>query len=159
VFTFLPSLSKMASYLPTLRTTLPRASRSFASTSRALAQPPAESIQPSKSESVTGSETAGDVAQSGASPEGSSTTPVTSTGGGRGYNAWLSGEGARFRKGVKGRTNWIGDSVSTFSYYSNNFISSYLRSKSSVMGIDEKSRDWIFLKRRTENLLLVTGHC
>ncbi|GAA5898697.1 mitochondrial 37S ribosomal protein mS45 MRPS35 [Sporobolomyces salmoneus] len=78
--------------------------RAIASTSRALAQPPAEHIEPSKSESVSGSETAGDVAQSGATPE------VSSGGSRRGYNAWMNGEGARFRKGIKGRTNWIGES-------------------------------------------------
>ncbi|GAA6017919.1 hypothetical protein JCM11491_001216 [Sporobolomyces phaffii] len=78
--------------------------RAFASTSRALAQPPAEHIEPSKSESVAGSETAGDLAQSGEAPV------VASGGSGRGYNAWLNGEGARFRKGIKGRPNWIGDS-------------------------------------------------
>ncbi|GAA5995508.1 hypothetical protein JCM5350_006018 [Sporobolomyces pararoseus] len=78
--------------------------RAFASTSRALAQPPADHIEPSKSESVAGSETAGDVAQSGDAPQ------VPSGVSSRGYNAWLNGEGARFRKGIKGRTNWIGDS-------------------------------------------------
>ncbi|GAA5838281.1 hypothetical protein JCM3766R1_005508 [Sporobolomyces carnicolor] len=78
--------------------------RAFASTSRARAQPPAEHIEPSKSESVAGSETAGDVAQSGGAPAAPAGTAR------RGFNAWLNGEGARFRKGIKGRTNWIGDS-------------------------------------------------
>ncbi|GAA5869414.1 hypothetical protein JCM16303_000459 [Sporobolomyces ruberrimus] len=96
--------------LPTLRTgttalNVSRTSaRSFASTSRALAQPPADHIEPSKSESVAGSETAGDIAPSGDAPKSAP------GGSGRGYNAWLSGEGARFRKGVKGATNWIGES-------------------------------------------------
>ena len=33
-------------------------------------------------------------------------------GGGKGYRAWLSGDGARFRNGLAGRTNWLGDTVS-----------------------------------------------
>ncbi|BGP14431.1 hypothetical protein JCM10213_004554 [Rhodosporidiobolus nylandii] len=28
---------------------------------------------------------------------------------GKGYRAWLNGEGARFRKGIAGKTNWIGE--------------------------------------------------
>ncbi|KAK4053451.1 hypothetical protein OIV83_001618 [Microbotryomycetes sp. JL201] len=28
---------------------------------------------------------------------------------GRGFRAWLNGEGARYRNGIKGKTNWIGD--------------------------------------------------
>ncbi|GAA5936150.1 mitochondrial 37S ribosomal protein mS45 MRPS35 [Sporobolomyces koalae] len=101
----------MSMSLPTLRTAIgPRAvpfARAFASTSRGLAQPPAEHIEPSKSEAVTGSETAADIAQVGDVPA-EATGPAKALG--RGYNAWLSGEGARYRKGIQGRTNWIGDS-------------------------------------------------
>ena len=31
----------------------------------------------------------------------------------KGFKAWLSGEGARYRKGVSGGTNWLGETVSS----------------------------------------------
>ncbi|KAK4058487.1 hypothetical protein OIO90_000649 [Microbotryomycetes sp. JL221] len=37
------------------------------------------------------------------------TTPTATVGAGRGFRAWLNGDGARFRHGIKGKTNWIGD--------------------------------------------------
>jgi hypothetical protein len=37
--------------------------------------------------------------------------PETSKGG-KGYRAWLNGDGAQFRHGLKGQTNWLGETVS-----------------------------------------------
>ncbi|GAA6062390.1 hypothetical protein JCM10212_003199 [Sporobolomyces blumeae] len=104
----------MATSLPTLRLAFPRSAptvRAFASTSRARAEPPAQPAPaPSPVESVTGSETASDAAHVDASPSETTEPASQVKAQGRGFNAWLTGEGARFRKGIKGRTNWIGES-------------------------------------------------
>jgi hypothetical protein len=33
---------------------------------------------------------------------------------GKGFRAWLSGEGSRYKTGLKGATNWLGDTVGLF---------------------------------------------
>lgn len=35
--------------------------------------------------------------------------------GGKGFRAWLATDGARFKDGVKGQTNWLGETVSQIS--------------------------------------------
>lgn len=100
----------MASFLPTLRsrallTTRPTI-RALSSTPRRSNSEPSSSTEAtadSASSADTGAIDAAEaVAEAAATPQGKA---------GKGYRAWLSGEGARFRKGVVGRTNWIGDTV------------------------------------------------
>jgi hypothetical protein len=40
-----------------------------------------------------------------------STGTKSSSSQGRGYTAWLDGDGARYRNPIKGRTNWLGETV------------------------------------------------
>ncbi|GJN87280.1 hypothetical protein Rhopal_000228-T1 [Rhodotorula paludigena] len=102
----------MASLAPTLRTAAqrcarhPAARRAFASSSRTLAdeQPPSSSTEP-----VAGSAAAGDAGALDAAQEAQQGAALSTGKPGKGYRAWLNGEGARFRRGVQGRTNWIGD--------------------------------------------------
>ncbi|BGP38487.1 hypothetical protein JCM10450v2_002435 [Rhodotorula kratochvilovae] len=99
----------MASMLPTLRTHACRAARpaarTFASSSRCPADAAAEAS--SSTEPVADEPTAGDTgALDAAAGEGAFQSTGTTK---KGFRAWLGGEGARFRKGVHGRTNWIGD--------------------------------------------------
>ncbi|KAM0788484.1 hypothetical protein ACM66B_001617 [Microbotryomycetes sp. NB124-2] len=75
-----------------------------------------ESSPAESSDAATGSSSAGTEAESS---EGTSVEPTeaaedaasvaASAGAGRGFRAWLNGEGARYRNGIKGKTNWIGD--------------------------------------------------
>lgn len=39
--------------------------------------------------------------------------PESSSRGGNGFRAWLNGDGAKFRNPLPGRTNWLGNTVST----------------------------------------------
>ena len=49
-------------------------------------------------------------------PDSSSSSYSASPGGqGKGYRAWLAGDGAKYRRGIPGRTNWLGDQVSSLS--------------------------------------------
>ncbi|TNY18524.1 eukaryotic mitochondrial regulator protein-domain-containing protein [Rhodotorula diobovata] len=100
----------MASMLPSLRAhstrvARPAAARSFASSSRSSqdAQPQASS---SSTEAVAADPTAADTGALDAAA--AAATPATSSTK-KGYRAWLNGEGARFRKALQGRTNWIAD--------------------------------------------------
>ncbi|GAA5851466.1 hypothetical protein JCM9279_001076 [Rhodotorula babjevae] len=110
----------MASLVPSLRASSTRlarpAARTFASTSRAPAEPSAEaSPTPSSSSSSSSSSqpTATDAtaADTGALDAAATAQPPSSGTGTtkKGYRAWLAGEGQRFRKPVPGRTNWIAD--------------------------------------------------
>ncbi|GAA5948871.1 hypothetical protein JCM21900_003455 [Sporobolomyces salmonicolor] len=103
----------MASLLPSLRSAAPRSAasiRAFASTSRAFADPPSEpSSTASSTGPVAGSATAGDAAPSDSQVQEAERYDAPAPQAGRGYRAWLNGEGARFRTGIKGRANWIGD--------------------------------------------------
>ncbi|GAA5867286.1 hypothetical protein JCM1840_005011 [Sporobolomyces johnsonii] len=103
----------MASLLPSLRSAAPRSAasiRAFASTSRAFADPPSEpSSSASSSEPVADSATAGDAAALDSQAQQGERYDPPAMQAGRGYRAWLNGEGARFRTGIKGKPNWIGD--------------------------------------------------
>ncbi|GAA6052698.1 hypothetical protein JCM3770_007180 [Rhodotorula araucariae] len=99
----------MASMLPTLRTHVSRtarpAVRAFASSSRCTADAPAEAA--SSTEPVAAEPMAGDTGALDAAADEAALQPTGTSN--KGFRAWLGGEGARFRKGVHGRTNWIGD--------------------------------------------------
>ena len=45
----------------------------------------------------------------------SSSSSSSSASQGKGYRAWLAGDGAKYRRGIPGRTNWLGDQVSSLS--------------------------------------------
>jgi hypothetical protein len=104
----------MASFLPSLRPralqTLRSSTRSLSSTPSRLNSDPSSSTQATPDSSSSTDTAAVEVTEKqteeAAAPQGKT---------GKGYRAWLSGEGARFRKGVVGRTNWIGETVRALS--------------------------------------------
>ncbi|GAA5910291.1 hypothetical protein JCM8208_003498 [Rhodotorula glutinis] len=104
----------MAAFVPSLcahstRLARPATHRAFASSSRALADPPAEAAPSSSSTQPTAADaTAADTGALDAAAADSQQAPSTGTTK-KGYRAWLAGEGQRFRKAVPGRTNWIAD--------------------------------------------------
>ncbi|GAA5855942.1 hypothetical protein JCM8547_000423 [Rhodosporidiobolus lusitaniae] len=97
----------MALYLPTLRSrallTARPSARAFSSTSR-RAQESSSSTEATADNASSADAGAVDAAASDAQarqqPAGKQA---------KGFRAWLSGEGSRFRKGIPGRTNWIGE--------------------------------------------------
>ncbi|GAA5821397.1 hypothetical protein JCM11251_004604 [Rhodosporidiobolus azoricus] len=98
----------MASFLPSLRTralTHARPSlRPLSSTSRCCAEPEAGSSSTEATADSASSADTGAIEAEQAGTEIKETGPQK-----KGYVAWLNGEGARFRKGIKGKTNWIGE--------------------------------------------------
>ncbi|GAA5974182.1 hypothetical protein JCM11641_003311 [Rhodosporidiobolus odoratus] len=99
----------MASLLPTLRsrahTSTRLVSRAFASSSRCYA----EASEGSSTEATAGSASAADTGAIDTLVAETEDSLQATGQPGKGYRAWLNGEGARFRKGVAGRTNWIGE--------------------------------------------------
>ncbi|GAA5891391.1 hypothetical protein JCM6882_004680 [Rhodosporidiobolus microsporus] len=98
----------MASFLPSLRTrALSHARpslRTFSSSSRCCAEPQAGSSSTEATADSASSADGGAIETGKAEAETKEAGPQR-----KGYTAWVSGEGARFRKGIKGKTNWIGE--------------------------------------------------
>lgn len=92
---------------------LPSSSRTFSLSTRSSSAAPADPDTPAASSSSPPPEPAPTPAEDAA--ESVVQEPVLdpdSSKGGKGYRAWLAGDGAQFRNGLKGKTNWLGDTVS-----------------------------------------------
>lgn len=98
-----------------LRSSLPR-STSLSSTSRCLFSSSSRSLaadSPTTPAAAAPAEATPSPEATVAANEDNETVYDAESGrGGKGYRAWLSGEGAKFRRAIPGKTNWLGEQVS-----------------------------------------------
>ncbi|GAA6028109.1 hypothetical protein JCM8097_001875 [Rhodosporidiobolus ruineniae] len=99
----------MASFAPMLRTRTFAASRpstrAFASSSRALEEASTSSSTAATADNASSADTGAlEIVQAAKETPSAPAGPQ-----GKGFTAWLNGEGLRFKKPIKGRTNWIGE--------------------------------------------------
>lgn len=104
---------QMAFILPRSRllAQLSSSARSFSS-SAAVAS---TSTEPASADASTSAPSTADEPVADAAEGSSEKAPLDaerSSRGGKGFRAWLAADGARFRHGVKGQTNWLGETVS-----------------------------------------------
>ncbi|GAA6000255.1 hypothetical protein JCM10207_007926 [Rhodosporidiobolus poonsookiae] len=100
----------MASLLPALRQRAPTTAlaslRTFASSSRCCAESTADS---SSTEATADSASSADTGAIETAKADAQDVAVPAGPAGKGFRAWLDGEGVRYKKGIKGRPNWIGE--------------------------------------------------